>query len=149
MRNYLIPLAAAAATFAVATPASAQYYGGYHPAPAYGAPAYGAPYGQAYGYRQAGTARWTHQLRQIRYDTQRFAAQGRLTRHEMRDMRRDIRSVQREIRKSARRGISPWEARRLDQRIARLQYQLARYSDWDRRRYDRRHGQRYSYGYGW
>jgi hypothetical protein len=147
MRKFLIPLAAAAATFAVASPASAQYQGGYYGVPAYsapgyggpgyGAPAYGAPYGYAHGYNRVGASRWMQQLQQIRYQTRQLAAQGRLTRAEMRDMKRDMRSTQRAIRTYARRGINHREARIMDQRIARLHYQLARYSDWDRRRHYR------------
>lgn len=131
MRKFLISLAAAAAGVAVAAPASAQFYG----APAYG---YAAPYAVSYGY--GGTARWSSALRQIRYQMSNLAAQGRLTPREARDLRRDIRATERSLRYIGYRGVSPWEAQAMDQRIARLHYELARYSDYDRRA---------RYGYRW
>lgn len=148
MRKYLIPLAAAAATLGAASPAAAQFHVSIGTGPSYAAPGYGTPYGYGYGHRM-GAGQWMQQLQQIRYQTRMLANQGRLTRSEMRDMTRDIRSAQRAVRLSARRGVNQREAYMMDRRIARLQYQLQRYSDWDRRRYDRRYDRRYSYGYGW
>jgi hypothetical protein len=135
MRKVLISLAAAAATFAVAAPASAQAYGNLSPyGYGYGAPGYG------YGYNNVG--RWQNQVQQVRYEMQNLGRQGRLTRSEARDLNRDIRSVERTLYRSGRNGITPWEARSMDQKIARLQYEVRRYADYDYGRYGRRYGDR-------
>ncbi len=142
MRKILIPIAAAATALVVAAPASAQGYGNL--GPAYGAPAYGAPYGNAYGYNRYGAGQWQRELQQIRYERNQLARSGRLTRSEARRLDRDIRNAERTIYRSGRYGVSPWEAQRIQQRIARLRYELRRYSDYDRRgryygRRDRHH----------
>lgn len=136
MRKVLISIAAAAATLAVAAPASAQNYGNMTPyGYGYGAPAYG------YGYNNIG--RWQNQIQQVRYQMQRLARQGRLTRAEARNLNRDIRSTERALYRSGRYGISPYEAQSIDRRIARLQFELRRYADYDRGRYyGRRYGDR-------
>ena len=135
MRKVLFTLAAAASAIAVAAPASAQVYGNLGPGYGYGYnnSAYG------YGYRNnAGNLR--AQIQQIRYQARNLSAQGRLTRAEARDLNRDIANAERAIYNAGYRGISPWEAQSLQQRVQRLHYEVARYSD-----YDRRSG----YGYGW
>jgi uncharacterized sporulation protein YeaH/YhbH (DUF444 family) len=124
MRKVLISLAAAAATIAVAAPASAQVYGNHY----------------GYGYQNAGNLR--AEIQQVRYQTSILARQGRLTRGESRDLNRDIANAERAIYNANYRGLSPWEAQNLQQRVARLRYEVARYSD-----YDRRGG--YAYGNGW
>jgi hypothetical protein len=136
MRKIFIPLAGAAVALAVAAPASAQYYG----APAYGAPAYGAPHGNFYGHQRIGVRHWQQQLQQLRHHTRSLAAQGRLSRSQFRDMDRDIRSAERSLRTYARRGINQHQARVMEQRMARLHHQLARYAS--------RNSHRYGYGYG-
>ena len=136
MRKVLFSLAAAASALAVAAPASAQVYGNL--APGYG---YGYGYNQnayGYGYRNGGNLR--AEIQQIRYQARNLSAQGRLTRAEARDLNRDIANAERAIYNAGYRGISPWEAQALQQRVQRLRYEVARYSD-----YDRRGG----YGYGW
>ena len=140
MRKVLFSLAAAASALAVAAPASAQVYGNLGPNYGYG---YGYGYGynnNAYGYGHQNAGNLRAQIQQIRYQMRNLTMQGRLTRSERRDMERDIVNAERAIYNANYRGLSPWEAQSLQQRVARLQYQLARYSD-----YDRRGG----YGYGW
>ena len=130
MRTFLLSIAAAASALTVAAPAAAQYY----PAPAYGAPVYGAP---AYGYGRNYGHQWQQQLQQIRYQADNLARQGRLTRAESRDLFRDINSAERAIVRKGRRGLTGYEARQLNEKINRVQYELRRYSDRDGRRYDR------------
>jgi hypothetical protein len=136
MRKVLISLAAAASAVAVAAPASAQVYGNLGVGigvPGYGAPAYGYGYGApAYGYNNVG--RWQQQLQQVRYDMYNLSRQGRLTRSEANDLDRDIRSAERSLYNAGYRGISPWEARSMDEKIARLRYEVRRYADYDGRR---------------
>jgi hypothetical protein len=136
MRKVLISLAAAGTAVALASPASAQAWGNMGP--------YGAPYGynSGYGYGYGNAGRWQQQLQQIRYEMRNLAVQGRLTRSEGRDLNRDIRSAERSLRNASYRGISPWEARSMDQRIANLRYELRRYADYDGRR-----GWNRGYGY--
>jgi hypothetical protein len=137
MRKVLITLAAAASAVAVAAPASAQPYGNVTPGYGYGYNNYGYNnYG--YGYQNAATLRT--QVQQIRYQMRNLTMQGRLTTAERRDMERDIVTAERAIYNANYRGLSPWETQSLQQRVARLQYQLARYSDYDRRN---------RYNYGW
>ncbi|HEX2802614.1 MAG TPA: hypothetical protein VHN55_01335 [Sphingomicrobium sp.] len=138
MRTILISLAAAASALVVAAPASAQAWSisvqsHGNLGPAYGAPAYGAPYGYAYGYNQ-GAHQWARQLQQVRMQMHALDRAGRLTRAEERDLRRDINSAERALRNVSRRGVSAYEARVMNQRIARLHYELRRYSDRDYRR---------------
>ena len=142
MRKVLFSLAAAASALAVAAPASAQVYGnlapgyGYaQPAYGYGQPAYGYgnqyAYGNRYGYQNAGSLR--AEIQQVRYQMNALARQGRLTRNEARDLNRDIASAERAIYNANYRGLSPWEAQNLQQRIQRLRYEVALYSDYDLR----------------
>ena len=118
MRKVLIALATAGAALAVASPASAQYYGGYN--------------NYAYGYNNRGQMQ--NELQQIRYQANNLARQGRLTRSESRDLFSDIASAER----SLYRGGNPWQ---LNQKLQQIRYELRRYSDYDRR------GNRYGYGY--
>jgi hypothetical protein len=134
MRKIIFTIAAAASALVVASPAAAQYYGGpVYGAPAYGAPASGAPYGNAYGYGNP----WARELQQIRYQANDLARRGRLTRSESRDIYRDIERAERVIHRKSRYGLSRSEARSLNERIAKLRYELRAYADRDGRRYRR------------
>ena len=128
MRKLLVSFIAAGTALAFATPAAAQW------APR---PAYGAPYGNAYGYDHNNCAgRWQRELQEVRMQMDNLARSGRLTRAEDRDLRNDIRSAERSIYRSGRDGIGWREARQIDERIARIRYELRRYSDYDGRRGD-------------
>lgn len=97
---------------------------------------YQQPQGYAYGRQAYGNAgRLQAQLQQIRNATRNLMARGRLTRAERRDMQRDILSAERALYSVSRRGITHNEAHNVQQRIARLHYQLRVYSDRDGRRY--------------
>ena len=128
MRKVLLSLAAAAATLAVAAPASAQAYGNL-------APGYGYGYGNAYAARGYGYGygNFQGQLQQVRNQAYNLMRQGRLTRAESRDLNRDIQRVERRLYQSSRAGFSPYEAREMQNRLASLQIELRRYSDYDRR----------------
>jgi hypothetical protein len=123
MRKVLISLAAAAATLAVAAPASAQSWGN-------NGPGYG--YGNGYGYNNAGYLQ--RELQQIRVQADRLARSGRLTRAESRDLFGDIRNAERAVYRAGYNGVSPWEARSLQQQMQRLRYEIRRYADYDGRR---------------
>ena len=112
MRKVLIALATASAALAVASPASAQYYGG------------NGYNNYAYGNR----GQMQNELQRIRYQADNLARQGRLTRSEARDLYRDLASAER----SLYRGGNPWQ---LNQKIQQIRYELRRYSDYDGRRY--------------
>ena len=137
MRKVLISLAAAAATLAVAAPASAQAWGNMTPGYGYNN-GYNNGYGYGYSYGNPGNLH--AEIQQVRNQYVSLLRQGRLTRAEARDLNRDIANAERAIYNAGYRGISPWEAQSLQQRVQRLHYEVARYSD-----YDRRSG----YGYGW
>jgi hypothetical protein len=131
MRKVILSLAAAAATLAVAAPASAQWT---NPAPGYG---YGAPNGYAYGYN---ANRFQRELEQIRVQADRLARAGRLTRREARDLFSDIRNAERAVYRIGYNGVSPWEARSLEERMQQLRYEVRRYADYDGRGYNRGQG---------
>lgn len=116
MRKVLISLAAAGAALAIATPAAAQYY----PRQSYGYA------NQQYGYGYNNRGQLQNELQQIRYQADNLARQGRLTRSEARDLYRDINSAQRALYGNS----NPYL---LNQKIARIRYELHRYSDYDGR----------------
>jgi hypothetical protein len=118
MRKYLIPIVAAASALAIAAPASAQYY---H------APAYG------YRYGSVEVRQWQNDLQRIRFEMRNLQAQGRLTYRERRDLQNDINTAEYSIERSRYHGITPYEARAIGDRLARLRYEVRRYSDYDRR----------------
>jgi hypothetical protein len=125
MRKALMSLIAAGTALGLATPAAAQYY----QQPYYGAQPYDY---NGYGYNKR--AQMREELRQIRFQADNLARQGRLTHSEARDLYGDIGSAERALYRSN----NPWEARELNQRIVRIRYELHRYADYDGRR-----------GYGW
>jgi opacity protein-like surface antigen len=105
MRKMTLTLAAAGAAVAFAAPASAQYY----PAPNY-VPAYQ----QGYGYQQPG---YGHNNWLFNFRDQRYA-----------------RMMQDRVQRYARSGVSISEARRIDNRVRRLETRVMREAnDWNRR----------------
>ena len=123
MRKVLISLAAAGAALAVASPASAQYYGGQPYGYGYNG------YGQGYGNR----AQLQRELQQIRFQADNFARQGRLTPREARDLYGDIAATERRLY----RADDPRDLGNVRERITRLRYEVRRYADYDYR-YGRR-----------
>lgn len=133
MRIVFISLAAAASALAVASPASAQYYGyPAYSAPAYGygassygygAPSYGygAPaYGYGHGQVRALQVRVDHVQRQIRVLDRRNVLGNR----EARRLRQQSLGLEHRLVHSARYGLNPWEARDIQARIAQLEYRV-------------------------
>ncbi len=118
MRRLIISLASAGAALAIATPAAAQYY----------------PHPQQYGYgQQYGNYGQVRSL-QIRID----AIERQINRLDRRDrirdrtadrLRNEANSIEHRLRRAARFGLTPYEARDIQVRIARLeqrvQYSLA------------------------
>lgn len=121
MRKVLIPLAAAAATLAVAAPASAHARG--NMTPVYGAPAY------AYGnYNHANVRALQVRVDTIQRQITHLARNRMITRGEYNNLIRDSREVERAIHRNARdgRGLSPREFGKMQQKIARLEYKVHR-----------------------
>jgi len=137
MRKVLISLAAAGAALAVASPASAQYYGGqpYGYGQGYGYNGYGQGYGyNGYGYNGYGNrAQLQRELQQIRFQADNFARQGRLSPGEARDLYGDIAATERRLY----RADDPQDLWNVRERITRLRYEVRRYADYDYR-YGRR-----------
>lgn len=127
MRKVLISLAAAASALVVASPAAAQWapapqpYGYGYGAPAYGAPAYGYGYNR-YGEVRALQMRIDAIQRQIRILDQRRILSNR----EGRALRDSSRYVERQLQRAARYGLSQWEARDMQYRIAMLERNVQR-----------------------
>lgn len=119
MRKFVIALAAAGSALVAAAPASAQY-----------AP---QPYGNAYGYRngnfgqvRALQARIDAVERQIRFlDRRNVVRDDRADR-----FRAEANQIEHRLHRAARNGLSRYEAREINNRIARLeqrvQYSVAR-----------------------
>jgi len=143
MRKFLITLAAAASTVAIAAPAAAQQW---YPQPvrqpyAYGQPVPYQPYGNAYGYNNAGQAgAIANRINRIQNDIRILANQRMISRSEYRNRLQDSREIERRFYRNARdgRGLSFSEMRDVQLRVARLEQKIAR---------DMRDGRRF--GYRW
>jgi hypothetical protein len=137
MRTLVLSLAAAGAALTAASPAAAQYY----PAPQYG---YGGGYNGyngSFGMVRALQARIDRVESQInRLDRFDHIRDGRADR-----LRSEANQVERRLRYSARNGLNPWEAREIEQSVARLE-QRVQYSF--RTRYSGYGSYNNSYGYG-
>ena len=122
MRKIVLSIAAAGAAFIAASPATAQYYPQPQPQPyGYGYNGYQNNWGQV---RMLQT-RIDNVERQInRLDRFNRIGDGRADR-----LRFEAKQLERQLRYSARNGLNPYEARDIEQRIARLeqrvQYSLA------------------------
>ena len=115
MRKLVLGLAAAGAALAVATPASAQYYGG-----GYGYNGGGYGYNGYNGYnREYGDASGFH--RRI-YNVMNSLGGVRPDRVGM--IRAEAIGLDRELRYAARNGLNPYEARNFDVRIGQLERHL-------------------------
>ena len=117
MRKFVIALAAAGSALVVAAPASAQY-----------AP---RPYGNAYGYNNFGQVR-ALQARIDAVERQiRFLDRRNVVRDDRADrLRAEANQIEHRLHRAARNGLSGYEAREINNRIARLeqrvQYSVAR-----------------------
>jgi hypothetical protein len=141
MRKVLISLAAAAATLAVAAPASAQVYGNLTPySPAYNY----RPYNYGYGYNGYGfVQQMQSRVQRIRYDIRNMTARRMLSYREARGLEREANAIQNRIYRAPRGGIRSQEARGIENRIRNLEVRVQRQAyDWNDR-YGRYHDRRY------
>jgi hypothetical protein len=116
MRKFLIPLALATSTVALAAPASAQW------ASQPRANAYG--HNNNYGHARAMQARVDNIQRQIT----RLAQRRMISRNEYNNLIRDTREIEQRLLRNARdgRGLTRQEASNTERRIARLEQKIAR-----------------------
>lgn len=114
MRKFMLSLALAGATVAVAAPAAAQRYGG--------------------GFRPAQDIQ--RDINQLENRIQRATQRGNLSRREAVGLRRDANQVQRQFYRFQRNGLDRGEIQQLRAQINRIEYRLRE----DRRDRDRRRG---------
>jgi hypothetical protein len=119
MRKITLPLIAAGAALAVATPAAAQYY------PRQPAPAYGHGYG--FGQVRALQVRIDNVERQIN----RLDRRDRIGDRSADRLRDEANRIEDRLHRAARGGLNPYEARDIEYRIQRLE-QRVQYSMNDR-----------------
>jgi len=132
MRKFLIPIVAAASTFAIAAPAAAQW------AP----PVYNyQPYNYGRGYNGFNFARAMEaRVQRLRGDIRNLQERRILGRGEARALEQEARNLQRRIYIASRNGIQPGEARRLENQIRNLEFRVQREArDWNNRPNRRRY----------
>ena len=115
MRKFLIPLAAAASTIALAAPASAQW-----------SP---QPRGHAYGHNNYGQARaMKARVDNIQRQIAHLAQRRMISRNEYNNLLRDSREIEQRLARNARdgRGLTRQEAYNTERQIARLEQKIAR-----------------------
>jgi len=126
MRKFLIPIVAAASALTIAAPASAQW------AP----PVYRyAPYNFGYGFSGLRFARAMEtRVARIRGDIRAMEVRRILSFREARSLDREAANLQRRIARASRFGITPGEARGVENGIHRLEYRVSREAtDWNNR----------------
>ena len=135
MRKFLIPIAAAASTLALAAPASAQIVQWAPPVYQYN------PYNFGNGYNGINFARsMESRVQRIRQDIRVMHDRRVLSRNEARNLDNQAERLQRRIYRASRNGISPGEARSVETQIFNLQRRVAREAnDWNRRYGHRRY----------
>ena len=122
MRKLVLSLAAAGAALAVASPASAQYYGGQQP---YG---YGQGYGQGYGYNGYGYNNYGQvraleaRINAVQSQINRMGRYGRMRGTDR--LREESRQIERRLHQASRSGLNPYEANDIQMRIARLEQRV-------------------------
>ena len=127
MRKVILSVVAAASALAVASPAAAQYY----PAPQ--GPVHGYGYGDNhYGHFRNLQVRIDNLQRTIN----RLDARNIIRDREAERLRDQSREIERQLRYSARNGLSPHEANAIERRLAGLEYRINR---------DARDGNRWGY----
>lgn len=133
MRTFTLTMAAAGAVLAAASPATAQ---------AYSAPNYG--YAQAaafaqnnwlFNFRDQRYARMMqNRVQRIRHDIRQMGAMRILSRSEVRDLDREAVAVEQRIWRYSRNGVSMNDARKIDNRVRRLEDRVMREArDFNRR----------------
>jgi hypothetical protein len=119
MRNFLIPIVAAASTLAIAVPASAQ---------AWAPPVYNyQPYNYGHGFNHISFARSMQgRVERIRRDIRQLEYRRILSRRETQSLEYQASNLQGRIYRASRNGIQPGEAQRLENQIRRLEYRISR-----------------------
>ncbi len=114
MRKFLISLAVAASTVAVATPASAQYYP--------------QPQGNAYGYHNnyGQVRRLQVRINHIQRQIERLDRRNILSNREARRLHDESRDLERRLARVGRNGLNFRERQHIEVRIARLELRLRR-----------------------
>lgn len=139
MRKILIPLAAAATTLAIASPASAQYY----PQPNRYAAPHVAPYAAPYAHNSVALARGMEaRVQNLRAQIRGLDRRNLLTRGQARSLDRQALNLQRQIMRNTRYGLNVRERVRLDRQVVRLEQRVQQRVASNMRR----HGNRYAYG---
>ena len=128
MRKIVLPLIAAGAALAVASPASAQYYPQPQPQP------YG--YNGGYGYNGYGYGFGQVRALQVRIDNverqiNRLDRRDRIRDRSADRLRDEANRIEDRLHRAARGGLNPYEARDIEYRIQRLE-QRVQYSMNDR-----------------
>jgi hypothetical protein len=138
MRKLNLILAAAGTALAVAAPAAAQYYPQQQPY-GYGAQQYGNGYNNNYGNNYGQARALQARIDAVQYRIERLDRRGGSN-----GLRKEARNIERQLQKSARRGLNPYQANDLSNRIARLE-QRVNYAMSGR---NGRYGNGYNNGYG-
>ena len=126
MRKFLIPIAAAASTLAMAAPASAQWA-----PPVYTYQPYS--YGNAFSFHAFANA-MQQRVERVRRDIRVMQSRRILSWSEARSLDQQANNVQRRIYRASRNGIQRGEARRLERDIRNLEFRVQREAtDWNNR----------------
>lgn len=131
MRKFIISVAAAASTLALAAPAAAQMA----PPPYNYQPYNYQPYNYGYGFNGFNFARSMQgRVERIRGEIRSMEERRALSWRDARSLDNEAGRIQDRIFRASRNGIQPGEARRLENAIARLQYRVSREAnDWENR----------------
>jgi hypothetical protein len=146
MRKFLIPAAAAlASTFAIATPAAAQYYPGQQYGYQQNAYGYqnGYSYQNAYGQTQALQAR----VARVRVQIRELDRRNLLSSREARGLDRQAAQLQWRIQRVGWNGVNWNERRDVEVRLAGLERRVQREAMDGNGRYGNRYGYNNGYGY--
>lgn len=141
MRKTTISIIAAGLAIGVAAPASAHvapnHMAQYYPVPTYKY----QPYNYNYGWNAGSFAQSMQgRVQRIRADIRNMHARRILSSREFRDLDKEAMAVERRIYRKSRGGVTPAEARQLEQKIQRLERHVMREAtDWNNRYGRRRH----------
>ena len=119
MRKVLIALAAAGSALALASPASAQYYP--QPQQPYGYNGYGH---NGYGYNGFGQVQQLQQRIDALQNRIRWMDRTNGRGHSANRLKEEARSLEKQIRKSSRYGLNPYELNSIEARLARLEQRV-------------------------
>lgn len=133
MRKFLISVATAASVLAIATPASAQYYGGYNGGYGYN----NNNNNNGYGYNNYNRGRNysgnliaanRQRMARIEYQIRSLQAQGRINPREAARLERTAAQFRRELEMVSRDGMTGTEGAIFDQRVDNLGRQVQAYA---------------------